>query len=52
MSKIYRKGVDGIPQDFAYADELLKIAADTGDNNSIKALEIDGMRSRMYNFGF
>jgi TPR repeat protein len=52
LSKIYRKGVDGIPQDFAYADELLKIAADTGDNNSIKALEIDGMRSRMYNFGF
>lgn len=51
LSKIYRKGVDGIPQDFAYADELLKIAAEIGDDNSIKALEYNGKRSRMYNFG-
>ena len=51
LSKIYRKGVDGIPQDFAYADQLVKIAAEAGDDKSIKLLEMQGKRSMMFNLG-
>lgn len=51
LSKIYRKGVDGIPQDFDYADQLVKIAAEAGDDKSIKLLEMQGKRSMMFNFG-
>ena len=50
-SKIYRKGADGIPPDFNYADQLVKIAAEAGDDKSIKLLEMQGKRSMMFNLG-
>lgn len=39
LSKIYRKGIDGLPQDITEADRLLKKAAEIGDDTSRSTLE-------------